>query len=343
MNRLIALILSISLKPWIAGAFQTRQLPPSFGALHRQASLPQKSAPLYSSDKATEEKDKSSDEDSTWSTWNDAAAKKYFQSDENNNGAPDATTWVNEPPDYTQSGDPNKKAPPKKKDDTVNSLASTSNSVEENTPKEDEEGEDEAPENKVRPPLSTIFNMQEGGSLVKQSNPWDIIFESDLSPFNLLDGKLGERGEVWTAASLLLLLCVASGGIPIPFLNSVLTFLGGPGLMLAGGALIFKAVQDLGSKNLTPFLTPTTYGSLKTDGVYKTIRHPIYSGLIALCGGFSVLTEDSNRLVLTAVLYFLLGLKADKEEEELLKKFPQYADYRDRTGKFFPGDWSFRS
>ena len=129
----------------------------------------------------------------------------------------------------------------------------------------------------------------------------------------------------------------------MPIFGPVLSFLAGPGLMIAGIAIIVKSISDLGSNNLTPFLTPTSEGSLVTEGIYAKIRHPIYSGLIALCSGFAVVTEDATRLVLTALLILLLGTKADKEEEELMKKFPQYSNYRDKSGKFIPGDWSLRN
>jgi protein-S-isoprenylcysteine O-methyltransferase Ste14 len=336
----------------LGSAFQVRPSLPTVARIHHPLSRNQ-NLPLYLSEEPLGDDDGSSKSNKDWSSWNDEAAKKYFQStttesDEKTpgGGKADPSTWTNEPPDYVHSGD----SSPKKKttainsssqQNPVNSFASTNDSPKEESSSQEKQ-EDEKPEDKVRPPLSTLFNMEEPGSLVAKSNPWDFLLEADLSPFQILDGKLGERGEAWTALSLVLILSVLGGGIPLPFLNSALTFLAGPGLMLAGAGLLLASVNDLGSRNLTPFLTPTSRGSLVTDGIYAKIRHPIYSGLIALCGGFSIWTEDSNRLVLTAVLYFLLGIKAEKEEEELLKKFPQYAEYRDRSGKFFPGDWSFR-
>ena len=249
------------------------------------------------------------------------------------------STWINEPPDYQISGDPN----PREKNEP---------SFIKNIPKDKRKNEqidrlleDELilePEEEVRPAMSSPFVIDEPGTLVAQSNLPDKI-SGDTVASKFFSGAFGERGEAWTGGSLLLLSSILSGGVPVPFLNSALSFLSGPGLMAVGIMIIVKAISDLKSENLTPFLTPTSKGSLITEGIYSKIRHPIYSGLIALCSGFSMLTEDVTRLVLTAVLILLLSLKADKEEEELLKRFPNYDEYRKRSGKFIPADWSFRN
>jgi protein-S-isoprenylcysteine O-methyltransferase Ste14 len=188
--------------------------------------------------------------------------------------------------------------------------------------------------------------VEDSGALVAKAKGMFSNLDLDSSIFsilrsNSLDGSLGERGEAWTAGALLLVISLLAGSLPVPYLSQIFTALGGPGLMVAGGALVLSSLNDLGSKNLTPFLTPVSSGSLITDGIYSKIRHPIYSGLICLCAGFSIVTESAPRLILTAVLVFLLHVKADKEEEKLIDKFPEYAAYRATTGKFYPGDWSF--
>lgn len=170
-----------------------------------------------------------------------------------------------------------------------------------------------------------------------------IDLDIDTIKANVLEGEVGTRGEVWTAAWLVLFSCVLLGGIPIPFLNNLLSFLGGPGLMIGGGAVVVSSLSDLGSDNLTPFLTPVSGGSLITEGIFGKIRHPIYAGLIALCAGFSILTGSAVRLVITALLIVVLDIKSDKEEEMLSKAYPDYAAYKEEvTGKFIPGDWMFR-
>jgi protein-S-isoprenylcysteine O-methyltransferase Ste14 len=189
--------------------------------------------------------------------------------------------------------------------------------------------------------------VEDPGALVAKAKGMFSNLNLDSSIFsivksNILDGSLGERGEAWTVGALSLVVSIVVGTLPVPYLSQIFTALGGPGLMVAGGALVLASLNDLGANNLTPFLSPVSSGSLVTDGIYSKIRHPIYSGLICLCAGFAILTESAPRLVLTAVLIFLLNVKSDKEEEKLIDKFPEYAAYRATTGKFYPGDWSFR-
>jgi len=123
-------------------------------------------------------------------------------------------------------------------------------------------------------------------------NNLDLSLDLDVDTIknNIMDGEFGERGEALVAAQFALLGCVLLGGIPIPIINNLLTFLGGPALMLGGIAIILTALNDLSSRNLTPFLKPVSGGSLMTDGIYGEMRHPTYAGVIALCAGFSILS-----------------------------------------------------
>ena len=151
---------------------------------------------------------------------------------------------------------------------------------------------------------------------------------------NLLDGSVGERGEAYAAAQLVLLLCIVGGGIPL--VGDALMVLLGPCLMLAGGATILLAIKDLGS-NLSPWAVPPKGGKLIQDGIYAQLRHPQYAGILAALAGFSIITGSANRLLLTAVLFYAFNLMADFEEEELQKKFPSYGSYQENVrGKFFP-------
>jgi len=48
---------------------------------------------------------------------------------------------------------------------------------------------------------------------------------------------------------------------------------------------------------------------------------------------------SAPRLILTALLIFVLNIKSDKEEEMLAEVYPEYEAYKSKvTGKFIPGD-----
>mmetsp|Transcript_26529 Transcript_26529/g.63162 ORF Transcript_26529/g.63162 Transcript_26529/m.63162 type:complete len:260 (-) Transcript_26529:2117-2896(-) len=148
----------------------------------------------------------------------------------------------------------------------------------------------------------------------------------------------GSRGEVYFVAQAAMLFLIAIGGVPI--LDQPLRALGGPGLMLVGLAIGGLALIDLGSDSLSPFPDPAVDGDLKTQGIYSKIRHPMYSALILACTGFSIWTNSADRLILTAILIYLLEVKSSKEEDFLVGKYGiNYTEYMEKVpGKFLPSD-----
>jgi protein-S-isoprenylcysteine O-methyltransferase Ste14 len=98
------------------------------------------------------------------------------------------------------------------------------------------------------------------------------------------------------------------------FISSLCCRSGGPGLLLGGSVIALKAFGDLGSDSLSPFPSPPKGASLKLDGIYGQMRHPMYTGLLMIMAGLSIATNSADRLLLTALLWFLVDIKASKEE-----------------------------
>jgi len=76
---------------------------------------------------------------------------------------------------------------------------------------------------------------------------------------------------------------------------------------------------------------------LVTRGAYRLVRHPLYASLIWMACGSSLVFQ--NPLVLLAALGVFLpamAYRARQEETALEAEFPAYAEYRRRTGMFFP-------
>jgi protein-S-isoprenylcysteine O-methyltransferase Ste14 len=150
---------------------------------------------------------------------------------------------------------------------------------------------------------------------------------------NAMEGQFGERGEAYVAAQLGVILCIVGGGIP--FVGDFLMLLLGPGLLTVGLGVAFVSIADLGDA-LSPWPTPANNG-LKTEGLYAQVRHPLYAGLLAVCAGLSIITGSATRLLLTALLIYVLDVKSDYEEQELVKVYPEYSGYKKKvTAKFFP-------
>lgn len=146
---------------------------------------------------------------------------------------------------------------------------------------------------------------------------------------------MGARGEGWFLIQLLLFaLIVAAGRIgvwPAPAWVRA----SGALLLAAGGVFGTFGVLALG-RNLSPFPKPIAGGRLVTSGVYRIVRHPIYTGLILGTLGWSLLVGSLVGLGLAVVLFVFFDLKSRREEAWLATSYPEYPAYRSRTKKLIP-------
>lgn len=102
-----------------------------------------------------------------------------------------------------------------------------------------------------------------------------------------------------------------------------------------GAVVLVVAGLNLG-RSLTALPTPNARGTLRTTGLYRFVRHPIYSGLLALIFGGAVTSRSVVRLALAAALLGVLIAKATWEEAMLRQRYPQYEQYARRTPRFVP-------
>ena len=105
---------------------------------------------------------------------------------------------------------------------------------------------------------------------------------------------------------------------------------------LVGTIIIFYSIYVLGPRSFSPFPIPSHGSELVERGPYSYVRHPMYFGMeiVGLTLVLSNLRLESVFVFL--FLIYILNMKADIEEEELLKKFPQYEQYKNKTRKFIP-------
>ncbi|XZN91648.1 MAG: methyltransferase family protein [Microcoleus sp.] len=107
-------------------------------------------------------------------------------------------------------------------------------------------------------------------------------------------------------------------------------------LSLSGLIFIIKGLLDLG-KSLTPLPYPRTDGELVKTGIYRIVRHPLYSGIIFVALGWTIFQISLSHFIATAILLIFLDIKARREETWLSEKYPDYSDYRQQVKKFIPG------
>lgn len=90
------------------------------------------------------------------------------------------------------------------------------------------------------------------------------------------------------------------------------------------------------NESLSPFPTPKTHGRLKTHGLYKLVRHPIYSGIILSTISYGMYRGSSWKLSISVLLIILFYFKSEYEEKLLVKKFSEYSNYKKKTGRLWP-------
>jgi len=77
--------------------------------------------------------------------------------------------------------------------------------------------------------------------------------------------------------------------------------------------------------------------TLVTGGVYRYVRHPLYASLIWMFCGASLVFQNWASLLATLFIFVpAMYYRGKLEEKALLAQFPDYGEYRDRTGMFFP-------
>lgn len=106
--------------------------------------------------------------------------------------------------------------------------------------------------------------------------------------------------------------------------------------MACGSLLGLWAWGSLGLTRLRIMPEPGATAELITTGPYRWVRHPMYVGVLLLMFGLVLLNPNWLSAVIWLALLLVLDRKAAREEYFLENAFPNYASYRQRTGRFIP-------
>jgi protein-S-isoprenylcysteine O-methyltransferase Ste14 len=149
------------------------------------------------------------------------------------------------------------------------------------------------------------------------------------------------HGRLYVAAQLGLLAAVAFGprsvGLGEPWAEpwGQVAKTVGVVLGLLGGFAAGAGALQLGP-NLSPWPGPRDDAQLVRSGVYKLVRHPIYSGLILGAFGWGLFINGSLTVLYALLLTVLMDAKARYEERLLRKRFETYAAYQRKVARFIP-------
>jgi protein-S-isoprenylcysteine O-methyltransferase Ste14 len=104
------------------------------------------------------------------------------------------------------------------------------------------------------------------------------------------------------------------------------------GVVIAIAGLLVIALGFVALKDNIQVAPHTKEGAhLVQDGIYRVLRHPIYTGMAICIVGLWLKQPCLSVGVAGAVVIVFLGVKRRIEEEFLLAAYPEYAEYRKRT------------
>jgi protein-S-isoprenylcysteine O-methyltransferase Ste14 len=142
-------------------------------------------------------------------------------------------------------------------------------------------------------------------------------------------GPMATSAYAWTVAvvgTCAPLLVLPHGGTLIPVEGAALLMTFGLFLSLAAKAFLRRS-----------FGIVAACRGVRRGGVYRLVRHPMYSGYVITQAGFLLLNPSFWNAIVYAVAWLALLLRIE-EEEKFLSQDPAYRDYRaDVRWRLLPG------
>jgi protein-S-isoprenylcysteine O-methyltransferase Ste14 len=139
----------------------------------------------------------------------------------------------------------------------------------------------------------------------------------------------------------LLFLLLMNGSIPAPyfvasegavrFLSLMLTTFGVILIQVSFRAYSFRAFVGLAAE---------PDARLKTDGIQKYIRHPLYAGTILITLGFLLFIPNLPTLISCSCIFLYLPIGIWLEEQKLVRQFGEvYRTYQKTVPALVPWPW----
>ncbi|MCC5937553.1 MAG: isoprenylcysteine carboxylmethyltransferase family protein [Lunatimonas sp.] len=141
---------------------------------------------------------------------------------------------------------------------------------------------------------------------------------------------------------LLFIIMLYAGSIPPVYLWAISPSSTYLGYMLAtfGTILAVKALKGMSVSRfvgLTPSDDLANHDTLKVDGLYRWMRHPLYAGLILIFLGYFLYLPTWSSLVHLMALFSYLPFGIHYEEKKLLEIYgTSYREYQRQVPALFP-------
>lgn len=105
---------------------------------------------------------------------------------------------------------------------------------------------------------------------------------------------------------------------------------------VVGGVLLAGAAGLRLGPALTPLPIPKEGVDLVTSGLYRWVRHPIYTGVLLAATGLVIWGASPAHIIGLLALYAVLFAKSVGEERMLAERHEGYAGYTLTTGRLVP-------
>ena len=123
----------------------------------------------------------------------------------------------------------------------------------------------------------------------------------------------------------------------LPFWDNLIVSYIGFVIYLSAGILVIVGRVQLGKFGSGELITEEDH-KLYTEGVYKHIRNPMYSGALIAVIGFCLVFRSIITLLLLPIIYFILfKMRIDEEERLLYEAFgEEFSSYKKKSKKLIP-------
>jgi protein-S-isoprenylcysteine O-methyltransferase Ste14 len=108
----------------------------------------------------------------------------------------------------------------------------------------------------------------------------------------------------------------------------------GAGILCVAG--IYWLFSSIGN-GITPVSATRKEHKLVTNGIYRWVRHPLYTIGSSMFVAFGLMADNWFIALLGILAFIAMAVRTKKEEANLVEKFgDEYRQYMKRTGRFFP-------
>jgi protein-S-isoprenylcysteine O-methyltransferase Ste14 len=108
----------------------------------------------------------------------------------------------------------------------------------------------------------------------------------------------------------------------------------GIGVLCVAG--IYWLFSSIGT-GITPVSATRREHKLVTNGIYRWVRHPLYTIGASLFISFGMMADNWFIAAMGILTFIIMAVRTPKEEANLIQKFGnEYREYMKRTGRFLP-------